>query len=162
MPLLRVFVVITDPKASVLFLLFCLLFLSPEVADAQVYRWVDNNGVTQFSDSPPGRDGKPQEVPRGNSALPMRRNNAQLQRKLPEPEPRQRTGANAQQQREAERRIAREEEARESKCAGYERRIEWINDRLGAGGYSIGYGNDLRAERRELSSKRAWECLFKN
>ena len=147
----------------VAFVALSFLLLSSSFVTAQVYRWVDKNGVTQFSDSPPGRDGKPQEVPRGNSALPMRRNNAKLRRKLPDPEPRRhRPQSNSAQQIEAERRIAREKQRREEQCEEYVRRIEWISDRLGAGGYSIGYGNDLRAERRELSSKRAFECLFKN
>lgn len=157
----RVLAVIPKYRMAALFLIFCLLIL-PELATAQVYRWVDENGVTQFSDSPPGRDGKPQEVPDGNSALPMRHNNATLRRKLPDPEPRYRPQNNSTQQIEAERRIAREKQRQEERCEKYVRRIEWINDRLGAGGYSIGYGNDLRAERRELSSKRAFECLFKN
>jgi len=48
----------------------CLAFLSAS-ANAQVYRWVDKTG-------------KPLKIPSGNSALPMRRNNADLCRKLPD------------------------------------------------------------------------------
>lgn len=150
------------PRIALALLLPLFLMLLPTTAVGQYYRWVDENGVTQFSDSPPGPDGKPLGVPRANSVLPMSRNNANLRRKLPEPEPRYRSRNNDDEEQREEERLAGNEKALKARCERYVSRIEWINNRLRSGNYSVSYGNTLRSERKELSSKRAWECLFGN
>jgi hypothetical protein len=42
-------------------------------ASAGYYKWTDENGVTHFSDEPPGPDVKPVR-PNGTTVIPMREN----------------------------------------------------------------------------------------
>lgn len=42
-------------------------------ASAGYYKWTDENGVTHFSDGPPGPDGKPVRA-NGTTVIPMREN----------------------------------------------------------------------------------------
>lgn len=63
-------------------LISAFLMLSPAAGAGQYYRWVDENGVTQFSDSPPDENMKPRDIPESNSSMPIRRNNAVKRQKL--------------------------------------------------------------------------------
>lgn len=57
------------------FRLFAVIILCVVVspASAGYYKWTDENGVTHFSDEPPGPDGKPVR-PNGTTVIPMRDN----------------------------------------------------------------------------------------
>lgn len=140
-----------------------LVFAAPSLAE--YYRWTDEHGVTHFSDGPPGPDGKPVR-PNGTSVIPMREN-IRTQRQVeqinnrrpvrPDSPKVKRVEASASQWDKEQR--LREEKRLQLLCKNYEERIDWIDSRLRAGGYSVGQGNRLRAERRDISNKRAWECL---
>lgn len=68
----------------------CVLFSSVAFAEG-VYRWVDENGVTQFSDHPLDRHSQRIEIREKNSAFSLRRHNRELREEVPESGP----GANA-------------------------------------------------------------------
>lgn len=139
-------------------------FVSP--ASADYYKWTDENGVTHFSDEPPGPDGKPVR-PNGTTVIPMR-DNIRTQKRVeqinnPQPapprvKPATTRAADSKTQWEKQQKL-RERKRQQVRCQNYEDRISWIDSRLRAGGYSVDQGNRLRAERRELSKKLAWECL---
>ncbi|MFD2199511.1 DUF4124 domain-containing protein [Halomonas beimenensis] len=140
----------------------------PSIADAKrLYRWVDENGVTHFSDEEPD-SGAQRVFPSGMSVIPMRDNirtqqnierikrpvgkQSSVAKPMPQSSSSSRRGWEAY---EAEKQAKRQQKA----CESYEDRIDWIDSRLRAGGYSVSQGNRLRSERRELSSTRSWECL---
>lgn len=149
--------------------LLALFFFAPGLAQSGgMYRWVDEEGVTHFSDEEP-ESGARRVYPSGMSVIPMR-DNIRTQQNIdrmrrpqpskPPPSPTVQQSATAKDWEEYHKK--RQEELLQKKCDGYVARIEWIDDRLRAGSYSIPQGNRWRAERRELSSKRAWECLRRN
>lgn len=156
------------PKLPLVFLSF-LLVLSSVVDAGRLYRWVDDNGVTHFSDEEP-ESGAERVFPSGMSVIPMRGNirtqknveriKKQESRRSPAPTSPAQVSSNASERKEYEKK--REEERQRQLCQGYEERIDWIDSRLRAGNYSVNYGNRLRTERRELSSTRSWECLRSN
>lgn len=152
-------------SASRLFAVIMLFVVASPVL-AGYYKWTDENGVTHFSDEPPGPDGKPVR-PNGTTVIPMREN-IRTQKRVeqinkPKPVPSKLKPASAQaidskNQREEQQKL-REEKRQQVQCKNYEDRISWIDSRLRAGGYSVALGNRLREERRELSKQLAWECL---
>ncbi|NMT62191.1 DUF4124 domain-containing protein [Marinobacter orientalis] len=146
--------------AVVIFLVFA------TCASADYYKWTDENGVTHFSDEPPGPDGKPVR-PNGTTVIPMRENIRTQKRveeiKNPKPVPSKMKPVaprviDSKTQWEEQQEL-REEKRQQVRCKNYEDRIAWIDSRLRAGGYSVGQGNRLREDRRELSKRRAWKCL---
>jgi hypothetical protein len=133
---------------------------------ADYYKWTDEHGVIQFSDQPPGPNGKPVR-PNGTTVIPMRENIRTQKRvqqiKNPKPvllkiAPASTRVVESNSQWEKEKKL-REEKRQQLQCKNYKERISWIDSRLRAGGYSVDQGNRLRGERREVSSKLAWECL---
>ncbi|SFR51139.1 protein of unknown function [Marinobacter gudaonensis] len=154
-------------RSPVLYALVILLF--PVLADAQtLYRWVDENGITHFSDKEP-ESGAQRVSPSGMSVIAMGEN-IRTQKRLenirrpkpaepPKPPTAQPTSSRPYWEEYHKKRQA---ELLQWKCDNYVARIDWIDSRLRAGGYSVSQGNRWRGERRELSSKRAWECLRNN
>lgn len=149
--------------------LFALFTLSPGVVQSDgMYRWIDENGVTHFSDEEPSSGAK-RVYPSGMSVIPMRDNirtqqNIERIRRQQVLNPSRSstvhqsvTGSDLDEYHKK-----RQEALLHKRCEGYVARIDWIEDRLRAGNYSIAQGNRWRAERRDLSSKRAWECLRNN
>lgn len=96
-------------------LMFCL------TAQAQVYKWVDANGVTQYSEKPPA-NGKAKELPLREAAPPA----ASASAKAGEPgkgaDPAWKDQERAYKQRQAERdqtaaKAEKEKAARDAECA---------------------------------------------
>lgn len=148
---------------------FSALLVCSSLADASgLYRWVDENGVTHFSDEEP-ESGARRVYPSGTSVIPMREN-IRTQKRLesirrPETSetPKQSTAKPSSTGTDWEEyHKKRQAELLQRKCDNYVARIDWIDNRLRAGGYSVSQGNRWRGERRELSSRRAWECLRNN
>lgn len=128
-------------------------------ASAQVYKWTDESGVVHYGDEQPGQSHQRVRF-EGYSEIDMSDNIrasetiSRERRASQDGEPeKKRSKQHDQAQREAEA------EKVAATCQSYIDRIDWIDSRLRAGGYSVKQGNRLRAERRELSGKRAWECL---
>lgn len=125
--------------------------------NAEVYKWTDENGVVHYGDERPGQD-HPRFRFEGYSEIDMSDN-------IPASEAISREWRDAQgsepEKKQSKQRNRAEQEAGKvaARCQSYVDRIDWIDSRLRAGGYSVSQGNRLRAERRELSGKRAWECL---
>lgn len=124
---------------------------------AQIYRHVDEHGVVHFSDEPPDRDAfevidqadlDAATTTIQSAPVPDTEDRARLEQE------RDRRSA-AQAQAAEQRRAA--QDAHEAQCAGYEMRLEQIQQRLRAG-YSAAEGNRLRAERRELRTRHGREC----
>jgi hypothetical protein len=69
-------------------------------------------------------------------------------------------GGNAEYHRRQEKRIAREKAEQARRCRRYENRLDAIGSSLRSGTYSSSYRNSLRAERREISGKKARECTL--
>lgn len=141
---------------------FCIaLLLTPQYtpqAFAQIYTWTDENGSVHFTDEPPVNQPVDQVELRQHNTLPMTENVRRQQRALressstsPDPHPRS-------SRREADRKALRQERER-AKCNAYREKIKHTDSRLRAGSYSVSQGNRLRAQRRELQGKLAWECL---
>lgn len=143
-------------------LLFLLAVLSfPFTATAEVYKWTDENGDVHYGDEEPDTrhqrfrfQGYTEIESRGNTRV---RSRVEREADLA-------TRQNNQEQesyQERRQRLAEEREAQElaKRCERYVESIDHIDSRLRAGGYSNSLGNRLRAERRELFSKRSRECL---
>lgn len=141
--------------------LFFLLvvFSFPIFVSAQVYKWTDENGVVHYGDQEPDASHEQFEF-QGYTEMESRKNTqirdeVQRYNRDAEEEPEQESYAERrrrQSQERNERELAR-------RCEGYVERIEYIDSRLRAGGYSTSMGNRLRAERRDLFSRRSRECL---
>jgi hypothetical protein len=137
------------------------LAFTPSVSQAtKLYKWVDENGVTHFSDEQP-ETGAQRVTPSGMSVIPMREN-IRTQRNVENINRSTSTQRQSNTSSSANREKEREKARVQKQCSWYEQRIKWIDNRLRAGGYSVSEGNRLRAERRELSRKRSWECLRGN
>lgn len=139
---------------------FVVLFI-PAVSTAEVYTWIDDQGVAHFTDiKPEAREHQPVEI-RRPSMIPMRENisrgervstiNRQINRSLEA-----RDGGN---RKAVSRQDARELERKKARCAGYRERLERIQQKLRAG-YSNDQGNRLRRQRREVSQKLSRECML--
>lgn len=123
-------------------------------AVAGYYKWKDDNGVTHFSDEPPGPDGKPVKRS-GTTVIPMRAN-IRTQKRIEQLRNTRSSTGNARQTSNGKSDWEKEQERIELKrqnarCEKYNERIDWIDSRFRAGNYSVPYGNRLRSERRELS-----------
>jgi len=130
-------------------------------AKADYYRWTDANGVTHFTDKPktPGSQAidfrRPTVIPIADN---NRRRGDRLQGLQPE---KLQNSASALSDGKAQKGAQSNatQIAQKKTCENYADRIDNIESRLRAGGYSASRGNRLRRDRRELASKRAWECL---
>ena len=130
-------------------------------AKADYYRWTDANGVTHFTDKPktPGSQAIDFRRP---TVIPIADNNRRRSDRLQglQPEAQQssvRPVSDDKTQKSAQSNV--DQLARRKTCDNYADRIDNIESRLRAGGYSASRGNRLRRDRRELASKRVWECL---
>ncbi|EBA01711.1 hypothetical protein MELB17_02995 [Marinobacter sp. ELB17] len=131
------------------------------VAKADYYRWTDAKGVTHFTDKPktPGSQAidfrRPTVIPVADN---NRRRGDRLQGLQPDS---QQNSVSATSEGKAQKRAQANaaQIAQQKTCENYADRIGNIESRLRAGGYSVSRGNRLRRDRRELTSKRAWECL---
>ncbi|PXX93631.1 DUF4124 domain-containing protein [Marinobacter vulgaris] len=131
----------------------------PAVSVAEVYRWVDDQGVAHFSDRKPSEGEHDQVELKRPSLIPMRENitrgkrvsaiNEQVNRSL--------EAGSSDQRRPSDRQEARERN--NARCQGYRKKLARIHQQLRAG-YSNDQGNRLRRQRRELSQKLSRECLL--
>lgn len=138
------------------------LLVVPAVATAEMYTWIDSQGVTHFTDIKP-RDGDHEPVElRQPSLIPMRENisagervstiNQQVNRRL-------QAGKAPGKSRVSDAQKARDAKQKKVRCDGYRERLERIQKQLRAG-YSNDRGNHLRRQRREVSQKLSRECLL--
>ena len=128
---------------------------------ADYYRWIDDNGVTHFTDKPQAPDSQAIEF-RRPTVIPIADNNRNRDDRLQglQPEKLQipaKPMSDGKAQKTAQSNAA--QLARQKTCENYADRIGSIESRLRAGGYSVSQGNRLRRNRRKLTSKRTWECL---
>ena len=139
----------------------CLLLFISAVSEAEMYTWIDEQGVAHFTDiKPSDREHKQVEL-RPPSLIPMRENirrgervstiNRQINRSMEANE-------SVEQKASAEQE-AREQKRKNARCAGYRERLERIQQQLRAG-YSNDKGNRLRRQRREVSQKLSRECML--
>lgn len=139
---------------------FLCLFI-PAVSAAEVYTWIDDQGVAHFTDiKPEAREHEPVEI-RRPSLIPMRENitrgervstiNRQVSRRL--------ESSSGGKQKASAQQEARERKRKDARCAGYRQRLERIQQQLRAG-YSNDQGNRLRRQRREVSQKLSRECML--
>lgn len=138
-----------------IFLVAALMFF-PSVTFAQYYRWVDENGVTHFSEDSPG----PGAVQHRHKDVPVIRSvdrPSVVTSKSDVPRVSQPSidSYEARRQRELEE---YEKEQLAQTCQRYRKRIDRLDGMLRSG-YTAQRGKRLRAERREISSKLTWECL---
>ena len=130
-------------------------------AKADYYRWTDANGVTHFTDKPktPGSQAIDFRRP---TVIPIAENNRRRGDRLQGLQPdTQENSASAMSEGKAQTGAQSNaaQIAQQKTCENYADRISNIESRLRAGGYSASSGNRLRRDRRELTSKRTWECL---
>lgn len=137
------------------------LFVIPAISAAEMYTWIDDQGVAHFTDIKPSEREHKQVELRRPSLIPMRENiprgervstiNRQINRSLEATEGGDRKASAQQEARELKRKNAR--------CDGYRERLERIQQQLRAG-YSNDKGNRLRRQRREVSQKLSRECML--
>ncbi|SET82779.1 protein of unknown function [Marinobacter segnicrescens] len=140
-------------------LMLAILLVISFPANAQVYKWTDPDGVVHYGDTAPAQQAHEPFRFEGYSEIDMRGNiRASEAVSRGRRELRARTGSGKGNGRKVSKGES-DAQKREAQCQSLVERIEWIDSRLRAGGYSVNQGNRLRAERRELSGKRAWECL---
>lgn len=130
---------------------------------ADYYRWTDDKGVTHFTDKPKTPDSQAIDF-RRPTVIPIADNNRRRGDRLQglQPEAQQnstRSMPDSTAQKGAQRDAT--QLALQRTCENYANRIDNIESQLRAGGYSASGGNRLRRDRRELTSKRTWECLRK-
>jgi len=130
-------------------------------AKADYYRWTDVNGVTHFTDKPktPGSQAIDFHAP---TVIPIADNNRRRGERLQGLQPEAQQNSPSQISDGKARKGAQSNAAQiaqQKTCENYADRIDNIESRLRAGGYSASGGNRLRRDRRELASKRTWECL---
>ena len=109
-----------------------LLFTAP--AQAELFKWVDDQGRTHYSDSPPTGD---------QTSLQYR---APADNRIAPPaniKPRLKVVKNKRHKKRARRR---------ENCSKYQARIDKVQRQLRAG-YKAAKGNKLRARRRELNEQ---------
>ncbi len=137
-----------------------LSFLLVPVASADVYTWIDSQGVAHFSDYPPGEIPHRQIRVKPPTTVPMAENLEQGER-ISDIR-REVDGLLASGRPDGPATGAREraEAKLEKTCAGYRRKLERIQSKLRAG-YSNDRGNTLRQQRRTLSQKLSRECILR-
>lgn len=138
------------------------LCLAP-TAGADVYTWIDRNGVAHFSDFPPGKIPHQQIAIQPPVTMPMQENLHQQQRvsdirddiegmlsatDVP--------GREHNRTQAREKAVAEQEEA----CQEYRRKLDRIQSKLRAG-YGNDKGNTLRRQRREVSQSLSRECILR-
>ncbi|WP_372972864.1 DUF4124 domain-containing protein [Marinobacter sp.] len=140
-------------------LLLAILLVISSPVNAQVYKWTDLEGVVHYADKAPAQQAHEPFRFEGYSEVEMRENiRASEAVSRGRRELRARIGSGKGNGRKIDKGEG-EAQKREAHCRSLVERIEWIDSRLRVGGYSVDQGNRWRAERRELSGKRAWECL---
>lgn len=123
-------------------------------APAEIYEWTDEDGNRHFSDSKPP-EGIEYRI-RGADEGRLSTYSSSI-RPAPAQPPRLR-GSSAPRQREAPAgSVADQNRLIAIRCQQYLDRMDWIQSRLRAG-YREPYGNALRRERREISTKYFREC----
>jgi len=133
----------------------------PAISVAEVYTWIDTQGVAHFTDIKPTKREHEHVELRQPSLIPMRENiprgrrvstiNQQVSRSLE---------ANSRgQSRLTDKQQARELKRKNARCEGYREKLERIQQQLRAG-YSNDQGNRLRRQRREVSQKLSRECML--
>ncbi|MGM0570925.1 DUF4124 domain-containing protein [Marinobacter sp.] len=141
-----------------LFSVMAILLVPSFPVDAQVYKWTDPDGVVHYGDTAPAQQAHESFRFEGYSEVEMHENiraSDAVSRGRRQLNARNRSARNSGKTR----RDGDDARKREARCQTLVERIEWIDSRLRAGGYSVNQGNRLRAERRDLSGKRAWQCL---
>lgn len=133
----------------------------PAVSAAEVYTWIDEQGVAHFTDIKPSEREHEHVELRRPSLIPMRENitrgkrvstiNEQVNRSL--------ESGNGAERASSEKQRARERERKNARCAGYRQKLDRIQQQLRAG-YSNDQGNRLRRQRREVSQKLSRECML--
>ena len=135
------------------------LLCCPVFSVAQVYKWTDENGVVHYGDERPPAEHQSfryQGYTEIESAADRRVQRSIRNDSWKAPVNRGQGSAAERRQQVAAERAAK---ALTKRCEDYVIRMDHIDSRLRAGGYSASLGNRLRAERRELFGKRARECL---
>lgn len=142
------------------FVFVVILFSAFHVHAGPTYKWVDENGVTHYSDSRSDERAR-RVIPPGMTIVPMG-SNVGAQRAIERLGQDDRRSSSSSNRARANAQKKQEKKRKAAICQRYKDRIEWIDNRLRAGGYSNSLGNRLRSERRELSSTHSWECLRGN
>jgi len=130
-------------------------------AKADYYRWTDANGVTHFSDKPKTLGSQAIDF-RAPTVISLSDNNRRRGDRLQGfQSDTQQNSASAASEGGAQQGAQSNATplAQQKACENYADRIGNIESRLRAGGYSVAGGNRLRRDKRELTSKRTWECL---
>lgn len=131
------------------------------LAHADVYTWIDHQGVAHFSDYPPGELPHHQVEIRPPSTLPMSENLGQGKRvsdirddvrALVSASDRP-AGGNGSAAVKARARL-------QKTCDTYRRKLDRIQSQLRTG-YSNDKGNSLRRQRRSVSQKLSRECILR-
>ena len=135
-------------------------FVFAAVAHADVYTWIDSQGVAHFSDYPPGEIPHQQIQVRAPATVPMSENLRQgkritdIRKDVEGLLASDRSGNTSSSAKEkAEARL-------EKDCLKYRSKLERIQSRLRAG-YSNDRGNSLRQQRRTISQKLSRECILR-
>jgi hypothetical protein len=130
-------------------------------AKADYYRWTDANGVTHFSDKPKTLGSQAIDF-RAPTVISLSDNNRRRGDRLQGfQSDTQQNSASAASEGGAQQGAQSNATplAQQKACENYADRIGNIESRLRSGGYSVAGGNRLRRDKRELTSKRTWECL---
>lgn len=140
--------------------IFVVLGFANAPARAEVYTWIDPQGVAHFSDFPPGKLPHKQIRMTPPSTVPMSENLRQekrvtairddVQDLLSAPD-RSRSPSNATR---AKARIKLQKT-----CEGYRRKLDRIQSKLRAG-YTNSKGNTLRRQRRAISQQLSRDCIL--
>lgn len=134
-------------------------FLVP-VVSADVYTWIDSQGVAHFSDYPPGEIPHRQIRVKPPTTVPMAENLEQGERISDIRREVDSLLASGRPDGPANGARERAEAKLEKTCGGYRRKLERIQSKLRAG-YSNDRGNTLRQQRRTLSQKLSRECILR-
>lgn len=138
------------------------LCLAP-TAGAEVYTWIDRNGVAHFSDFPPGKIPHQQVAIQPPVTMPMQENLRQQKRVSDiRDDIEGMLSATDVPGREHNRNQAREKAAdeQEAACQEYRRKLDRIQSKLRAG-YGNDKGNTLRRQRRDVSQSLSRECILR-
>jgi hypothetical protein len=130
----------------------CLAWITePAPSNAEIYTWVDDKGVTHYSDSNANAPADHQQV---SQELPF-------VHQLAEPDPAL-TRTLSASERERQQRLPSASQSRASRsnrtsCASYQRQLDNLQAKLRRG-YREPRGNKLREKRRRLQARYNAEC----
>ena len=144
-------------QPALLGLLLCWLVSAPlELLASEIYTWVDEHGVTHFTDQRPSA--QRHEVIRTEALESLVIDNPRPAQPPPpaRPSAAEQTRAAAAASR-ARRQRAEAEERLAAQCQATRDQLEQIQARLRAG-YGVTEGNRLRQQRRELRSRLHSDC----